>query len=87
MTNDEPIYCYDRAGFRLWVYRNRIEIVEGIDTRLKKATRTTISAKQIEGVDLGGIVPKLTIKTAARSYTYQLGTDGDAARAAIVQLL
>lgn len=79
----EPTFTYARADLEFAVYANRIEIKEGWMKRPK-----TILLRSITSIDVKGFAPKLHIHTAdGVTASYQLGTQNEAARQAILALL
>jgi hypothetical protein len=85
----EPIFRYHRTGFTFEVYPNRIEVTEkkGLSA-FTGGNKHSILARTITGVEMKGITRKLSITTNDGKRTeYQLGTEGEAAREAVLSIL
>lgn len=90
MTTDaEPLFRYHRTGFTFEVWPNRVEITEkkGLSA-FTGGNKHSILARTITGVEIKGITRKLSISTNdGKRNEYQLGTDGEKAREAVLSIL
>ncbi len=87
MTNNEPVFTYERTGFKFWVYPNRIDVTENKGFFQKPQT-TSIAIKNISDVQKDGIAGHIKLKTNdGKEHRYLIGPKADDARAAIAALL
>lgn len=74
-TQQEYVYKYERKGFEFTIYKNRIDIVDGIWKTLAK--KTTILLKNVASVEIKGLTRKLYIKTNDnKTFEYIVGLEG-----------
>lgn len=90
MSNEEPIFIYERTGFSLKVYKNRIDISDksGFGAALTGGKQQSILMRNITDVTIKGITRKLHITTSDnKTHEFVLGTKSEEARQAILSVL
>lgn len=85
MSQNEPVYTCERAGFRFAVYQNRIDVTE---RKLLTNKNETLLLRNVSSVEAKAIGGKLVISLNDNTKReYVIGRDVEQARAAIVALL
>jgi hypothetical protein len=89
-ATEEPIFTYQRTGFSLKVYRNRIEISDksAFGAVFTGGKQQSILLRNVTDVAVKGAARKLYITTSDnKTHDFILGTKGEEARQAILSVL